>query len=91
MIVSILLGIAASRERTDEEVDPDFPAHWVDNAVHYGELKKCLKRIVGQLHAIGLKPEVLHELLERDRLRYTLGSMIPVVNPYVCITDKLHR
>lgn len=50
-----------------------FPAHWVDSAVSYKQLKKCIKRVVGELSSIGLDAQALGQLLrsiEEERPRY---------------------
>src|ERR1700709_2151307 len=41
-----------------------FPPHWVDSAISYGQLKKCIKRVQNELSSIGLDVETLHKLLE---------------------------
>ncbi|TDZ19743.1 Transcriptional regulator of form adherence 3 [Colletotrichum orbiculare MAFF 240422] len=42
----------------------DFPSHWVDRAVPYGQLKKVLKNVAKELRELGLDPETLRHLLE---------------------------
>ncbi|KAL0936671.1 ring-14 protein [Colletotrichum truncatum] len=42
----------------------DFPPHWVDRAVPYGQLKKVLKRVARELNDLGLDPETLRQLLD---------------------------
>ncbi|KAJ4131912.1 hypothetical protein NW768_006112 [Fusarium equiseti] len=61
----------------------DFPAHWVDHAIPYSQLKKCLKKVARELHELGLDPETLRELLNPDAtspvaLKYKLNGMNPV-------------
>jgi hypothetical protein len=41
-----------------------FPDVWIDSAVSYGQLKKCIKRVQIELTAIGLDVNTLHTLLE---------------------------
>ncbi|KAF4976096.1 hypothetical protein FZEAL_7206 [Fusarium zealandicum] len=41
----------------------DFPPHWVDHAIPYSQLKKCLKKVSRELRDFGLDPETLRELL----------------------------
>jgi E3 ubiquitin-protein ligase BAH len=41
-----------------------FPDVWVDSAVSYSQLKKCIKRVQNELTAIGLDVTTLHTLLE---------------------------
>jgi E3 ubiquitin-protein ligase BAH len=62
----------------------DFPAHWVDHAIPYSQLKKCLKKVARELHELGLDPETLRELLNPDvtspvALKYKLNGMNPVL------------
>ncbi|WYZ43017.1 hypothetical protein EsH8_VI_000716 [Colletotrichum jinshuiense] len=42
----------------------DFPPHWIDLAVPYGQLKKVLKRVARELNDLGLDPETLRQLLD---------------------------
>ncbi|PQE32482.1 ring-14 protein [Rutstroemia sp. NJR-2017a WRK4] len=41
-----------------------FPQHWVESAIPYSELKKCLKRIAAELRDCGLGPDALAKLKE---------------------------
>ncbi|KAF4453535.1 putative RING finger protein C6B12.07c [Fusarium austroafricanum] len=57
----------------------DFPAHWVDHAIPYSQLKKCLKKVAQELHELGLDPETLRDLLNPDEtspvaLKYKLNG-----------------
>ncbi|KNB06118.1 hypothetical protein FOXG_08168 [Fusarium oxysporum f. sp. lycopersici 4287] len=57
----------------------NFPAHWVDHAIPYSQLKKCLKKVARELHELGLDPETLRELLNPDEtspvaLKYKLNG-----------------
>ncbi|CAF3470491.1 unnamed protein product [Fusarium graminearum] len=57
----------------------DFPAHWVNHAIPYSQLKKCLKKVARELHELGLDPETLRELLNPDAtspvaLKYKLND-----------------
>src|SRR5215469_5105021 len=50
-----------------------FPAHWVDSAISYRQLKKCIKRVEEELNTIGLDAQALGRLLksvEEERPRY---------------------
>ncbi|QDS71324.1 hypothetical protein FKW77_002036 [Venturia effusa] len=46
-----------------------FPAEWVDSALSYGQLKKCIKKVKRELASIGLDPSTLKELLDFDEKR----------------------
>lgn len=40
-----------------------FPAHWVESAVPYGQLKKLIKKVTAELQALGLDSETLAQLV----------------------------
>ncbi|KAK7428653.1 hypothetical protein QQZ08_004747 [Neonectria magnoliae] len=42
----------------------NFPPHWVDQAIPYSQLKKCLKKVQRELRDLGLDPETLRSLLD---------------------------
>ncbi|TQN65578.1 hypothetical protein CSHISOI_09842 [Colletotrichum shisoi] len=42
----------------------DFPSHWIDLAIPYGQLKKVLKLVARELNDLGLDPETLRQLLD---------------------------
>ncbi|TKW59892.1 putative transcriptional regulator [Colletotrichum tanaceti] len=42
----------------------DFPSHWIDLAIPYGQLKKVLKRVARELNDLGLDPDTLRQLLD---------------------------
>ncbi|TID14275.1 RING-14 protein [Venturia nashicola] len=46
-----------------------FPVEWVNSALSYGQLKKCIKKVKRELASIGLDPTTLQELLESDEKR----------------------
>jgi E3 ubiquitin-protein ligase BAH len=62
----------------DSLASQDFPSHWVDQAIPYGQLKKCLKHVTKELQEYGLDPETLRALLKPSQedspvaLRYNL-------------------
>ncbi|KAF2827621.1 RING-14 protein-like protein [Ophiobolus disseminans] len=41
-----------------------FPAEWVDSAISYSQLKKCINRLTDELRQVGLDPETLSKLLK---------------------------
>lgn len=43
-----------------------FPQHWVDQAIPYGQLKKCLKKVQRELQDLGLDPETLQSLTDPE-------------------------
>jgi E3 ubiquitin-protein ligase BAH len=42
----------------------DFPQRWVESAITYGQLKKCINRVQGELSSLGLDAQTLKQLLE---------------------------
>ena len=42
----------------------DFPQHWVKSAIAYGQLKKCIKKVQGELSSLGLDAQTLKQLLQ---------------------------
>src|ERR1700750_3206358 len=40
-----------------------YPPEWVDSAISYASLKKCIKRVQRELATIGLDVETLQQLL----------------------------
>jgi SPX domain len=39
-----------------------FPAHWIESAVPYNQLKKCIKKVESELRDLGLGSETLRRL-----------------------------
>src|SRR5450432_781555 len=39
-----------------------FPPHWIESAIPYGQLKKCIKKVEGELRSFGLDAETLGHL-----------------------------
>jgi hypothetical protein len=50
-----------------------FPAEWVNSAISYQKLKKCIKRVKVELATLGLDPETLQQLLDRAEAGNTNG------------------
>ncbi len=44
--------------------DDGFPPEWVDSAISYSQLKKCIKRLTDELQQVGLDPVTLSKLLK---------------------------
>ncbi|KAG5913606.1 hypothetical protein E4U60_005918 [Claviceps pazoutovae] len=53
-----------ARDFKETLASQDFPSHWVKNAIPYGQLKKCLKKVQQELHDLGLDPDTLRALLD---------------------------
>lgn len=58
-----------AHEYKDYLQNSGFPAEWVDSALSYGQLKKCIKKVKRELASIGLDPATLQELLDYDEQR----------------------
>lgn len=41
-----------------------YPPEWVDSAISYSQLKKCINRLTDELRQVGLDPETLSKLLK---------------------------
>lgn len=59
----------------------DFPAHWIERAIPYSQLKKCLKKVQRELQDLGLDQETIRALLSAEdtapvALQYKLRGMI---------------
>ncbi|OAA49521.1 RING-14 protein [Metarhizium rileyi] len=53
-----------ARDFKETLASQDFPSHWVNRAIPYGQLKKCLKKVQRELQDLGLDPETLRALLD---------------------------
>ncbi|KAE9369434.1 hypothetical protein N431DRAFT_493241 [Stipitochalara longipes BDJ] len=51
-----------AREFREALANEGFPARWVQHAVPYGELKKCLKKVKAELDSLGLDSATLAHL-----------------------------
>lgn len=59
-----------------------FPPHWVNQAIPYSQLKKCLKKVQRELQDLGLDPDTLRALLDPNNtspvaLQYKLKGTWP--------------
>jgi hypothetical protein len=48
---------------SDRLVQAGFPPHWINSAISYNQLKKCIKRVRKELDALGLDEVTLRRLL----------------------------
>jgi E3 ubiquitin-protein ligase BAH len=48
----------------DSLVQAGFPPHWIESAISYNQLKKCIKRVRKELESLGLDAATLRRLLE---------------------------
>lgn len=65
----------------------DFPAPWVQCAISYGRLKKCIKKVQQELLSLGLDTQTLRDLLEPEdaaqRARLSGDTKRPVAQYYL--------
>jgi E3 ubiquitin-protein ligase BAH len=40
----------------------EYPQEWIDSAISYRKLKKCIKKVQRELHGLGLDPHILEHL-----------------------------
>ena len=75
-----------------------FPTHWVESAVPYGQLKKCIKKVESELQSIGLDPATLAQLIPSTNedvsrrgsgvaFEYDFDSMIPLHSSFLEYED----
>lgn len=51
-----------------------YPPAWVNSAISYGQLKKCIKRVQRELITIGLDADTLHQLLSLAEAQQRLAD-----------------
>lgn len=73
----------------------DFPDHWVNNAIPYGQLKKCLKKVQRELHDLGLDPDTLRALLDPNTaspvaLQYKLNGIVTTRGPTLGLLELFY-
>ncbi|KAK0387124.1 hypothetical protein NLU13_5437 [Sarocladium strictum] len=85
-----------ARDFRDALASQGFPEHWVHQAIPYGRLKKCLKKVQRELQDLGLDPETLRSLLDPDSesplaLQYQLktSSSSNIVRPKLTVDVHL--
>ncbi|KAL2889050.1 RING-14 protein [Ceratocystis lukuohia] len=69
-----------------------FPEHWIQHAIPYSQLKKCLKKILNELREFGLDPEIIKQLVSPSvdagiKLKYDLeeSSKLHALQPKLTI------
>lgn len=53
-----------AREFKEHLLTEGFPPHWIDSAISYSQLKKCINRVQQELASIGLDAQTLQRLLQ---------------------------
>ncbi|EGE80253.1 RING-14 protein, variant 1 [Blastomyces gilchristii SLH14081] len=51
----------------------DYPAQWVQSAISYKRLKKCIKKVCTELLSLGLRPEILNLLWHQSQAAKARG------------------
>ena len=59
-----------------------FPPHWVESAIPYGQLKKCIKKVKRELEAFGLDSQTLRLLTVQKSEDEEPGSGAPIAFKY---------
>ncbi|KAJ2902288.1 RING-14 protein [Zalerion maritima] len=77
-----------AREFRTALVQEGFPHRWVDTAIPYGQLKKCLKKVESELHDVGLDPTTLKQFLEDNNVDYNLEETkdLQCIRPRLTVT-----
>ncbi|KAK2812140.1 hypothetical protein FQN50_001497 [Emmonsiellopsis sp. PD_5] len=57
--------------------EEDYPSQWVQSAISYRQLKKCIKKVRKELLSLGLRPEILNLLWLQDQVASTAGDEGP--------------
>ncbi|KAK2750918.1 hypothetical protein FQN55_001490 [Onygenales sp. PD_40] len=57
--------------------EEDYPSQWVQSAISYRQLKKCIKKVRKELLSLGLRPEILNLLWNQDQVASTAGDEGP--------------
>ena len=55
----------------------DYPNDWIESAIPYGVLKKCIKRVHQELEELGLEPGTLRQLLTAQTTS-SQGAAVPL-------------
>lgn len=51
----------------------DYPSQWVQSAISYKRLKKCIKKVRKELLSLGLRPEILNLLWHQSQAANAAG------------------
>lgn len=74
--LAILLSDAMKfgKSYSDVLANPTFPDEWRDGAIEYNRLKKLLNNVMAELDSMGLRPDVVSELLHGGAVESTSGQ-----------------
>jgi E3 ubiquitin-protein ligase BAH len=61
----------------DRLVQAGFPPYWIDSAISYNQLKKCIKRVRKELDSLGLDAITLQRLLDTVENRKNVAGSDP--------------
>jgi E3 ubiquitin-protein ligase BAH len=70
-----IIDIAMKFAREFRDALRDYPESWVEAAIPYGVLKKCLKSVSLELQSFGLDADTLRQLLDAQATSSTGGSV----------------
>ncbi|CAH6718340.1 transcriptional regulator of yeast form adherence 3 [[Candida] jaroonii] len=81
-----------AKELEQTLADDEIPEEWVEAAIQYKALKKCIGRVVKELNYVGLERNTLKLLLENIEIneKDTTASN-PIVAKYVLKKSKIHN
>lgn len=76
-----------------------YPDRWVQSAISYRQLKKCIKKVEMELSRIGLDPETLRQLWQSLKasnisgapFQYKFEGRSPSFNPMLLVMLKAHQ
>jgi E3 ubiquitin-protein ligase BAH len=51
----------------------EYPQGWLDSAISYRKLKKCIKKVEGELRGLGLDPQILEHLWQNINTNASKG------------------
>ena len=72
----------------------EYPQEWLDSAISYRQLKKCIRKVQEELQGLGLDPYMLEQLWQNvntDARLVTVGASAeePGSRPYYyCVSSK---
>jgi E3 ubiquitin-protein ligase BAH len=53
----------------------EYPPGWLDSAISYRKLKKCIKKVEGELRGLGLDPKILEQLWQNIHTGASKGAI----------------
>jgi E3 ubiquitin-protein ligase BAH len=53
----------------------EYPQGWLDSAISYRKLKKCIKKVQRELRGLGLDPQILEQLWQNINNHASVGAL----------------